>query len=266
MFERIQKIIANSGICSRREAEELIDSGLVIVNGRQVKLGDKADLEKDEISVNGAKLKPEKEKKVYLAINKPAGYITTAKDEYGRKKVLDLVLVPERVFPVGRLDSNASGLLFLTNDGDWANRVAHPKYNVEKEYFVKLDKELRDEHRKDIERGIKLTDGYIKGKIVRMKRKEINIVIHEGRNKIIKRIFGALGYNVEGLIRVRIGSIRLDDLKKGRYRFLKKFEIAEFQPKSGPEGLIKKRITTTDRIIKPFKKQTPQSVNHKKDF
>ncbi len=229
MLERVQKLIANAGLCSRRRAEELIDQGRVTVNGKDIKLGDKADMKKDKIVVDGKILKSEQ--KVYLALNKPKDYVTTVSDEYGRKKVLDLISEPERVFPVGRLDKDATGLLFLTNDGDWGHRIIHPRFKVEKEYFAKLDKELEEEDKNTIERGLDLNDGFVKAKITKLKRKEVTLVIHEGRKKIVKRIFHALGYNVDNLARLRIGKVYINNLKSGQYRKLRQSEIEQFQPK-----------------------------------
>ena len=227
MLQRIQKIIANAGYCSRRKAEELIISGKVKVNNKKVDIGGKADSGKDCISIGDYVIKPEK--KVYIVLNKPRGCITTSSDLYGRKKVLDLLDVKERVFPVGRLDRDVTGILFLTNDGDWANMVMHPRYGVEKIYQVWLDKPLRKEDKEKIENGVKLYDGFVRGKIKVIGKKRVEIKVRVGRNKIVKRIFNHLGYRVGELCRTNIGRITLGKLKQGKYRRLTGREIGFFR-------------------------------------
>ncbi len=226
MIERVQKIIASSGFCSRRKAEELIIAGKVLVNGEKIHIGDKADASKDSISVGTYTIEPEK--KVYLALNKPKGYITTAADMYDRKKVVDLINMKERVFPVGRLDRDATGLLFMTNDGDWANKIMHPRYEVEKTYLVILDEPITKDDIYAIEKGFKLDDGFVKGKIFVRHKREVEILIHEGKNKIVKRIFNHVGYRVIELCRIRVGKVYLGRLKQGQYRLLNKKEIDSF--------------------------------------
>jgi 23S rRNA pseudouridine2605 synthase len=237
MIERVQKIIAASGYCSRRKAEEFIIDGKVRVNGEKIHIGDKADSSVDTISIGDFIL--EKEQKVYLAFNKPKGFITTASDMYDRKKVVDLINLKERVFPIGRLDRDASGLLLMTNDGGWANMVMHPKYEVEKTYLVILDEPFNKEDKSSIERGIKLHDGFVKGKVYIRSKKEVEITIHEGKNKIVKRIFNNFGYRVLELCRLKVGKVYLGNLKHGQYRFLNKKEIESF---SAPQKEIKKKI------------------------
>lgn len=226
MLERVQKIIAASGYCSRRKAEELIIDGKVSVNHEKIHIGDKADASKDIITVGNFVI--EAEPKIYLALNKPRGYITTASDLYERRKVTDLVNFKERVFPVGRLDRDATGLLLMTNDGDWANKVMHPRYEVEKTYLAILDEAFTKEDKAAIERGFKLDDGFVKGKIFIRNKKEIEITIHEGKNKIVKRIFNHVGYRVLELCRLQVGKVHLGGLKQGKYRILTKQEIESF--------------------------------------
>lgn len=226
MAERVQKIIANSGFCSRRNAEELIISGKVKVNGQKITIGDKADPNKDTISIGDHLIKPDKQ--VYFALNKPIGYITTSKDMYDRKKVIDLINVNERIFPVGRLDRDAGGLIFLTNDGNWSNRIVHPRYKVGKTYLVELDSPFDKTNREIIEKGIRLSDGLVKGKIKILEKKKIEIKIHVGKNKIVKRIFNHFGHRVVRLTRIKIGDINLGKLKPTQYRSLTKEEIKSF--------------------------------------
>ncbi|HIH32135.1 TPA: rRNA pseudouridine synthase [Candidatus Woesearchaeota archaeon] len=222
MEERVQKIIANSGYCSRRHAEELIEKGKVYVNGKRIKLGDKADVDSDEIYVNDVKIEPSK--KLYIMLNKPKHYEVSMAE--GVKSVLQLITIPERVFPVGRLDKNTTGLLLLTNDGDFANKITHPRYEKEKTYYVKLDKYIEQKDIKKIETGVNLMDGWIKGKIKVYQKDQIEITIREGKKWIIKRLFFKLGYYVKELSRVKIGNLRMD-VKVGKWRFLTKKEVEE---------------------------------------
>lgn len=222
MEERVQKIIANAGYCSRRHAEYLIEKGKVRVNGNIIKLGDKADPDKDEITVNGELI--EKNKPIYIMLNKPKHYEVTLAP--GTRSVLQLIKLNERIFPVGRLDKNTTGLLLVTNDGDFANKITHPRYEKEKTYYVKLDKRLEDKDIKSIEQGVNLKDGVIKGKIKVYQKDQIEITIHEGKKWILKRLFFKLGYYVKELSRVKIGNLRMD-VKIGKWRFLTKKEVDE---------------------------------------
>ena len=231
MQERIQKIIAAAGICSRRAAEELILTGKVQVNDRVVReLGTKADPERDEIRVDGRLITTEVER-VYLALNKPAGYVTTLKDPEGRPVVTDLLVgIGERVYPVGRLDYDSEGLLILTNDGAFAERVQHPRYEIPRTYLVKVRGRLA---RKDIQSllgGVKLEDGPFSAKEVHEekyyeKSQWLRVIIAEGRNRIIRRAMEALGHPVARLIRISIGGLELGTLKPGEYRRLRRREI-----------------------------------------
>lgn len=216
---RVQKIIADSGYCSRRNAEELIFDGKVMVNGKKITIGDKADPEKDTVQVKGQII--QKSKKVYIMLNKPKGYITTSSDLYDRRKVLDLITIKERVFAVGRLDRDATGLLLLTNDGDWANNIIHPSNNIEKEYMAELDDVITKESIIEMNKGIKLDDGFIKPKVKAISKNYCSIILHEGKNKIVKRIFNEFGFKVIQLKRVRIGNYFLGNLKPGRWKQIK---------------------------------------------
>jgi 23S rRNA pseudouridine2605 synthase len=217
MLERIEKILAAAGIASRRNAKELIAKGLVAVNGKIAKQGDKADPGKDLIEVNGKPVA--KEKQVYVVMNKPRGVISAAKD--ARKTVVDIVNAKERIFPVGRLDRNAEGLIILTNDGDFANKVMHPRYNVKKTYHVVLDRALPREDVLKLQKGL-----FVEGRVVKIfdlqcKGSEAELAIHEGRKHIVKKIFELLGFRIASLQRIAIGNLRLE-LKPGQFKYVSK--------------------------------------------
>lgn len=217
MEHRVQKIIAETGFCSRRKAEEFIEQGKVTVNNKKITLGDKAK-ETDLIKV-GHKI-IEIEPKIYIMLHKPKGYITTNSDLYGRKKVIDLLKgVPYRVYPVGRLDRDATGLLLLTNDGDWANKIMHPRYTIDKEYEAEINKFMDKETIAEMNRGFKLKDGYVKPFVKMISKNYCRVKIHEGRNKIVKRIFNHFGFRVSHLKRTRVGPYRLGSLKPGKWKY-----------------------------------------------
>ncbi len=226
MEERVQKILAHAGIASRRKCEELIAAGKVKVNGKIIKLGDKADPAKDTITVENKKVKLEH--KVYIMLNKARGTISTASDPQGRKTVLDVVRVPERVFPVGRLDKDAQGLLLLTNDGEFANKIMHPRYELAKTYEVLLHKALLEEHLIKLKKGLKIDGRPVVPKDI-SGAKVITITIHEGRKHIVKRLFERLGYRVRKLKRTQIGKLKLAGLNSGEWRFLTKTELARLK-------------------------------------
>lgn len=220
-LQRVQKILASAGIASRRDCEELIRRGCITVNGEKIKLGDKAK-ESDDIRINGKKI--QLEKKVYIMLNKPRFYVTTVSEEHGMKTVMDLVKVPERVFPVGRLDKDAEGLLLLTNDGEVANKLTHPSFEIEKEYAVELDKPFKDLER--INKGVIIDDRPVDIKKVDfITSKKITITIHEGRKYIVKEIFKSLGYKVLFLKRIKFGPLELKNVVRGTWRFLSNAEI-----------------------------------------
>lgn len=227
-MERIQKIIAQAGVTSRRKAEELIRDGKVVVDGRIATLGESADPERAAIVVDGQELK--KEKSVYLALHKPKGYITTTSDPYGRPHVLALVRVPQRVYPVGRLDSDTSGLLLLTNDGGFANKVMHPRYEIPKTYIATLDKKIAEKDIEKINSGVVLERRKITARARTLSGKRVEITVHTGLNKEVKRIFKKLGYWVRELSRSKIGSLKLD-VKEGKYRHLHPSEVEKLVKK-----------------------------------
>ena len=224
MKERLQKIIANSGLCSRRNAEELIIRKRVVVNGEIAYIGDKADIEKDQISVSGKPLNIEQKK--YVMLNKPTGYSSTLFDPFQRKIVSNLIRAQERLYPVGRLDKDSEGLIIMTNDGKFANRVMHPRYEINKTYYIEISKPIRSEHIREIERGLKIEGKKTApSKIKKLSIKEIEITIHEGRNRIIRKMLEKLGYNIKQLVRIAIGKLELGNLKSGKSRKLTKKEI-----------------------------------------
>lgn len=229
-MERLQKVIAESGYCSRRKAEEYIKLGKVYVNGEKVtELGTKVS-GSDFIEVDGISL--EKEDKVYYLLNKPRGYISTVSDEHNRKKIIDLIETDKRIYPIGRLDYDTTGLIILTNDGNLANTLMHPSSSVEKTYVAKLNKVMTPKDQMILKSGVKV-DG-IKCIPTRVKVRDVDavkdtciveITIVEGRNHIIKNVFMELGYLVDKLTRVQYGFLGLDGLKSGEYRELSIKEV-----------------------------------------
>uniref|UniRef100_UPI0037BECA5A pseudouridine synthase n=1 Tax=Daejeonella sp. TaxID=2805397 RepID=UPI0037BECA5A len=231
---RLNRFIANAGICSRRKADELIAAGVVSVNGEPVtELGFKVDPAKDSVRYNGEALK--REKNVYVLLNKPKDYITTTDDPQERKTVMSLVekASRERIYPVGRLDRNTTGLLLMTNDGDLAEKLSHPRNNITKLYQVELNKSLSQGDMNKILFGIELEDGVIKPDAVSYvaggSKKEVGIQIHSGKNRVVRRIFESLGYEVVKLDRVVYSNLTKKDLPRGRWRYLEEKEIIQLK-------------------------------------
>lgn len=229
---RIQKIIADSGKCSRRKAEELISAGQVTVNGRPCSLGDKADPANDLIRINGEELSAERAEKRYIILNKPRGYVTTMADEKGRRIASDLLVgVNERVYPVGRLDRNSEGLLIFTNDGQFANDIMHPSRHVSKTYRVTIDGMVSEDQLSSLMAGVELDDGVktlpctVEVLTESPERTVLRFVIKEGRNRQIRRMCSAVGLEVGRLRRVAVGGVKLGMLKPGEYRDLTKEEL-----------------------------------------
>lgn len=234
IVERLQKVLAQAGIASRRKCEELILSGAVEVNGEVITtLGTKADPKVDEIKVNGKPIRSEK--KIYVMLNKPKGVITSAKDPQGRKVVSDFLPgIRERVYPVGRLDYDTEGLLLLTNDGEFANLLTHPKHHVPKTYYATVKGVPHGSALEKLQQGIMLEDGMtapadIEYQDVKLEGNEatISITIHEGRNRQVRRMFEAIGHKVIKLKRVRFGGLVLEGLPRGKFRHLTEQEIKE---------------------------------------
>ncbi len=228
---RIQKLIADAGYCSRRKAEELIEKGLVKVNGRPVSVGDKA-LPKDHITVGDEPIaQPKKKQYTYLMLNKPRGYISTMSDEKGRRCVADLVAdVGVRVFPVGRLDVNSEGLLLFTDDGDFANDMTHPSRHVGKTYRVTVRPDITDDQAVQLSEGVVIDGRRTAPATVRVLTKEpgrvvLELILHEGRNRQIRKMCEAVGLEVARLKRIAVGPVKLGMLKPGTYRELTKEEL-----------------------------------------
>jgi len=221
-MHRVQKLLSNYGYCSRRKAEELIKEGKVKVNNKIISIGDKAS-ENDKIYVNNKLIKTQK--KVYLMLNKPIGCVTALKDgQY--KTIMEFIKIEERVFPIGRLDYNTSGIILLTNDGDFANKVMHPRYETKKTYSAETDKPVTKEDIESIEAGIELEDGKTRPAKVKIHSANlIEITIHEGKNRIIRRMLKALRIKTISLERTRIGKLSLGNLKQGTYKNLTKKDI-----------------------------------------
>ena len=225
---RLNKFIANSGVCSRREADNFILAGVVTVNGEVVtELGTKVNINTDDIRFNGERLKGEE--KIYIVMNKPKGYVTTASDPHADKTVMDLLKgCPSRVFPVGRLDKNTTGVLMFTNDGEIAEKLTHPSYDKKKIYQVSLDSKLKQEDYEKILSGIELPDGMIAADeleyIEEDDHRKLGIEIHSGKNRIVRRIFESLGYEVKALDRVYFAGLTKRGLKRGEWRYLSEGE------------------------------------------
>lgn len=223
---RVQKFIAGSGYSSRRKAEELISQGKVSVNGKKVSLGDHC-FENDEITVLGKKLKIDVDSKTYYVLNKPSGFVCSNLDKFNSRTVFDIVK-DKGLFSVGRLDKDTTGLLILTNDGDFAQKVIHPSSKLEKEYVLKLNKELDIKSWRNIEKGLVL-DGYQLSncKISKISKFEYSIIIFEGRKRQIKRVFEMKGYKVLNLHRERIGNLKLSllKLKVGEFKKVNKEKL-----------------------------------------
>lgn len=231
---RLQKFLANSGVASRRKCEELILEGKVSVNGQIVKeLGTKVNPDVDKVEYCG-NLVSISNKFVYILLNKPIGYVTTAKDQFDRDSVLDLVKVKERVVPVGRLDMYTSGALILTNDGDFVYKVTHPKHEITKTYTVTVRGIIENDAVEKLKNGVEIEDYKTRpAKVKILKTNEeknisrLEITIHEGKNRQVRKMCEAVGSKVVALHRSKIGDIGVKDLKLGTWRYLKDFEVKE---------------------------------------
>ena len=229
-MERLQKVIAQAGIASRRKAEELIKDGKVKVNGEVIKeLGTKVS-ESDKVEVNNKPI--EKETKEYYLLNKPRGVITTTNDEHGRKTVTDLIETSTRIYPVGRLDYDTTGAILLTNDGEFANILMHPSNKIDKVYLAKLEGIIKGEQINALKNGVMFDVVLVKASRVKLKKVNqenltsmVEITIHEGKNHQVKRMFESVGFHVEKLTRERIGIFDINNLKSGQYRKLTPKEV-----------------------------------------
>ncbi len=223
---RLQKFISDAGVTSRRKAEELIVSGRVKVNGTVAEIGCKVDELKDIVEVDGKKITLN-EKNVYILLNKPVGYLSSVTDDRGRKTVVELVGIKERIFPVGRLDYDTEGLLILTNDGDFTYKVTHPKFEINKTYIATLDKKAEWDKIKILNEGVEIEDYVGKANelsVINEEKNEVLITISQGKNRQVRKMFEKTGYTVKKLRRIRIGGLMLGNLPKGQWRELSKKE------------------------------------------
>lgn len=227
---RLNKFLSNSGVASRRKCDELIKEGKVFVNGKQVKeLGTVVNEKKDKVTVEG-KVISLPSSFVYIKLNKPKGYACSASDEKGRKTIYDLIDCDERLFSIGRLDYDTEGLIILTNDGDFANKVAHPKYNIEKEYRVTIEGDIKESELAVMRKGVVIDGERMPSARVEKlsqddKYTKLSVVIDEGQNRQVRRMFEAIGKSIRLLKRVRIGQVRLGGLSRGDYKDLTEEEL-----------------------------------------
>lgn len=232
MKMRLNKFLAQSGLGSRRKCDELIQAGAIRVNDEVVTTpGISVDPETDQIYYHGETLNVSRHK-IYIALNKPVGYLSTVQDDFGRKTVIDLIGLNERIFPVGRLDLNSEGLLLLTNDGEFCYRLTHPKFCINKVYRVYLSRPFDESDRRRMERGLKLDSGLSAPctiKYVGSQRHVCDVMIHEGKKRQVRNMFKSLGYEVTRLIRLKFGNLELSDLKQGQWRYLTNIEINELK-------------------------------------
>ncbi|MBC8182793.1 rRNA pseudouridine synthase [candidate division KSB1 bacterium] len=231
-MKRLNKYLADCGVASRRKCDELIEQNRVVVDGEVIQsLGYKIDETEAEVTVDGRKVFLVS-KFVYFLLNKPRGYVTTASDEQGRKTVLDLIPNQIRVFPVGRLDMESTGVLLLTNDGDLAYKLTHPKYDVEKIYQVLLNQQITEKHVKKLQTGIMLDDGVTRPcrvKVISKDKRRVELILMEGRNREIRRMLEALDYKVSKLKRTEFATLNLSKLAPGKWRRLTKEEIKKIR-------------------------------------
>ena len=234
---QLVKYIADAGICSRRDAAELVRAGKITINGHRITQPQVLVLPKDHVTYNGKPIKPVS--KIYLILNKPVGYVTTHSDEKGRSNVFELIKQAKRMklISVGRIDKDTSGLILITNDGDWAHRLMHPSFEVRKKYEVTLDRPLSPLAREQLVRGFKLFDGFVKADQVTASRygKSIKITLHSGKNRIIRRMMEYLGYRVAALARVGFGGVSLKGLPLGKSRPLTRQELERLEISDAPE-------------------------------
>ncbi len=224
---RLQKYISDSGYTSRRKAEELITQGRVKVNGNIAALGCKVDEVNDVVEID-SKIISKEENKVYIMLNKPTGYLSSVSDDRGRKTVVDLVNVKERVFPVGRLDFDTEGLLILTNDGEFTYKITHPKFEITKTYLAKLDKKVNPKDLEPFLKGIEIEDYIAKAKEVNLineDKNEVLITISQGKNRQVRKMFDKIGYKVIRLKRISIGKLMLGKLNSGEWKTLSQNEL-----------------------------------------
>ncbi|MDF2866157.1 MAG: pseudouridine synthase Rsu [Clostridia bacterium] len=223
---RLNKYIAQSGVCSRRKADEYITNKEVKINGQTIfELGTMVDETKDIVSVKGENISLVK-RKIYIMLNKPEGYVTTSVEQFDRPCVIDLIKEEERVFPVGRLDMETEGLLLLTNDGQFANKLMHPSKKINKVYIAKVTGDITDDAIQRLKKGVEIDDYTTAPALVeKISKEELKITIHEGKNRQVRKMCTAVGLNVIHLKRIKIGNLELGNLRLGKYKLLKSYEI-----------------------------------------
>lgn len=236
-LQRLQKVLAAAGIASRRASEELILDGRVEVNGEVAELGRKVDPEQDVVTVDGERVNVDPDR-VYLMLNKPQGVVTTVDDPEGRPTVMDLINLPQRLYPVGRLDQDTEGLLLLTNDGELTNALTHPSYGVERVYVALVPGPVRGRTLAELRSGVELEDGLarpVRARVLETQRSKalVEVVMTEGRKREVRRMLGALGLTVERLARVAYGGVELGDLRQGKWRFLNQAEVSRLHAAVG---------------------------------
>ena len=227
MKQRLHKILAASGIASLRKSEQLIAEGRIQINGQVAKIGDFANQDVDVILADGNRVSIQQKR--YILLNKPTGYVTTVSDPHGRPTVMDLIDVRERVYPIGRLDVDTEGLLLLTNDGEFAQKMAHPSFEIEKTYRAELSRPLTEKSEALLARGVKLDDGPTGPaliKVISARRRRVDITIHEGRNRIVRRMFASVGSPVIKLRRIHFGTMSINEVPKRAWRDLTLTEVA----------------------------------------
>lgn len=232
---RINKFLAHCGLGARRKCEELVLEGRVAVNGIKINgLGSQVDEENDVVTLDGREIKI-KNTKLYVLLNKPKGYLTSVSDDRGRKTVRELIHVAEQIYPVGRLDFDTSGVLLVTNDGELAHRLMHPRYEITKEYLAILNRPFQMKDQEQFEKGIELEEGLTAPCHAFPERnpKSVRVIIHEGRKRQVKRMFRALGYRVVGLERTSFAGLRVDGMRRGEWRNLSEEEISLLNKKTG---------------------------------
>lgn len=239
MKQRINRILSQAGVTSRRKADELIRSGRVVLNGQRVmEMGVKAEWGKDSIKLDGKEI-PGPSGRIYIMLNKPFGYISSLSDPEGRPVITDLIKdIPRRLYPVGRLDFDSLGLLLMTDDGDFSHRLTHPKYHIPKTYKVTVSENVTPEALENLRHGVKLDDGFsgsAKAALVKQagNRSIIRITVYQGRNRMVRRMIEAVGCSVVHLMRTGFGSLEIGNLKVGKYRHLREEEVKELKRSVG---------------------------------
>jgi 23S rRNA pseudouridine2605 synthase len=258
MKQRLHKILAAAGIASLRKSEQMITEGRIQVNGQTAYIGDFADPETDDIVADGNQVSAQQKR--YMLLNKPTGYVSTVTDPHDRPTVMDLIDVRERIYPVGRLDVDTEGLLLLTNDGEFSQKMAHPSFEVEKTYLAELASALSEDNKALLERGIMLEDGPTapaKIKVVSNRRRKVEITIHEGRNRIVRRMFESVESPVIRLRRIRFGTVGLDDLPKRGVRELTGKEVTSLMDLAIESKRVAKPYT-------PWKKPEEETRNDRR--